>query len=99
MTFGQALREARERLMLRQRDVALKAGISPQYYCDLENDRRGPPPDHVLFGLQYALSLALDYLFYVAGRLPIDICGKQVSEQWAASCFEMMRQHEEGGHA
>lgn len=39
-TFGLFIRRQREKLELKQRDVADMVGISQAYYCDIENGKR-----------------------------------------------------------
>lgn len=48
MTIGEALRERREELKLRQRDVAVGAGMSTQQISDLENGRQAPRWDTIM---------------------------------------------------
>jgi transcriptional regulator with XRE-family HTH domain len=47
MSFTELLRTIREGYRFKQKDVAEKLGITPQYYCDLEQGRRDPTPELV----------------------------------------------------
>jgi transcriptional regulator with XRE-family HTH domain len=43
MTFGERVRLMRETESLTAKEVAMRAGVSPQYLCDIERDRRVCP--------------------------------------------------------
>lgn len=43
MTFGEYLRQLREKNNFRQCDLAKKIGVSTVYVCDIEKGRRYPP--------------------------------------------------------
>lgn len=78
-TFGSVISEARKRLQLSQKELALKIlkedgqPISPQYLNDLEHDRRDPPSELLLQQFAKVLEVSPDYLFTVAGELPADV--------------------------
>ena len=79
MTFGQVISEARKKLGISQRELALKllkddgASISPQYLNDIERDRRNPPGDHLLEQLARVLEVDIDYLYFLSGKLPSEL--------------------------
>ncbi|MBU2543463.1 helix-turn-helix domain-containing protein [Patescibacteria group bacterium] len=54
--IGKKLKEARQKLGLRQVDVAEKAGISVNYYARIERDKENPTVD-TLEGVLKALKL------------------------------------------
>ncbi len=86
-TFGTYLTEARKKSGLSQKDLATRilkdegGGISPQYLNDLERDRRNPPNDQILRQIATILDLSLDYLHFLAGRIPEDLQGFQEPEK------------------
>ena len=79
MTFGEAITQARKDKKLSQKEVAavtLKEDggvISAQYLNDIEHDRRNPPSEYIIRQLATTLDLEVDYLFFLAGRLPSDV--------------------------
>ena len=46
--------------------------ITPQYLNDIEHDRRSPTSDHLVAELERVLDLPQDYLFVLAGKMPVD---------------------------
>ena len=90
-TFGGAIAWARKQRGLSQKELAsfIKREdlepISPQYLNDIEHDRRSPSSDRLVRQFADVLGINLDYLYYLADRLPEDIrksglSQKQVSE-------------------
>lgn len=90
-TFGGAIAQARKDKGMSQKELASLitredgAPISPQYLNDIEHDRRSPSSDHLVRQFSDVLGVDLDYLYYLADRLPEDIrksglSQKQVSE-------------------
>ena len=73
MTFGAALRQARELAGKEQRQVAAELGISAQYLSDIEHDRRAPLSDEFIERAAGAVQVPADYLYFMARRLPPDI--------------------------
>ncbi|MBI3973613.1 MAG: helix-turn-helix transcriptional regulator [Chloroflexi bacterium] len=79
MSFGQTIAAARRKAGLSQKDLAARikkddgASISPQYLNDLERDRRNPPSEHLLNQFATELNLPLDFLYFLAGQLPLDL--------------------------
>lgn len=78
-SFGQVIREARQKLGMSQKDLAAQIKkengepISPQYQNDIEFDRRDPPADNMIKRYAEVLKLDHDILIFLAGRLPSDI--------------------------
>ena len=71
--------KARPDKELLQRDVAAAiekqdgVAMSASYLNDIERDRRNPPNAHIIRQLASTLDLDEDYLFFLAGRIPIDL--------------------------
>jgi transcriptional regulator with XRE-family HTH domain len=78
-TFGAVIAEARKSLGLSQKEVAAQIrkedgeSISPQYFNDIERDRRNAPSEHLILELARVLKLQPDYLFALAQAWPRDI--------------------------
>jgi transcriptional regulator with XRE-family HTH domain len=78
-TFGTVISEARKALGLSQKEVAAQVHkedgepISPQYFNDIERDRRNAPSQHLILELARVLHLNPDYLFALAQAWPVDI--------------------------
>jgi len=78
-TFGTVISEARKALGLSQKEVAAQVkkedgeAISPQYFNDIERDRRNAPSQHLILELARVLRLKPDYLFALAQAWPVDI--------------------------
>ena len=78
-TFGTVISEARKALGLSQKEVAAQVhkedgeAISPQYFNDIERDRRNAPSQHLILELARVLHLKPDYLFALAQAWPVDI--------------------------
>ena len=79
ITFGRALAQARKDKKMSQKELAALikreegTPISPQYLNDIEHDRRSPSSDHLVKQFAELLGIDLDYLYYLANRLPEDI--------------------------
>ncbi len=103
MTFGQTIAKARKDRGLSQRELAMKvikedgAPISPQYLNDIERDRRNPPGDHLLEQLARELDLEKDYLYFLAGKLPIDMRSGAKNPKQVAAAFKAFRRTLRGG--
>ncbi len=97
MTFGQVISEARKEQGTSQRELALKvikedgAPISPQYLNDIERDRRNPPGDHLLKQFARELDLDLDYLYFLAGKLPTELRSRASSPKQVKEAFKAFR--------
>ena len=74
-TLGSKIAERRRAQHLSQKQLAERilrddgAPISPQYLNDIERDRR-VPPDYLLQRIAGQLGIDLDYLVFLAGRIP-----------------------------
>ena len=86
-TFGQVISAERKEKGLSQKDLASAikredgSSISPQYLNDIEHDRRSPSSDHLVGQFSKVLGVDLDYLYYLADRLPKDIRKSQLSQE------------------
>lgn len=89
-TLGRYVSEERKRLNLNQKQLAEKVGMSPQYLNDIEHDRRTPMAQETLSQLATALNVKLDYLYYLAGRLPEDRA-KDLGEEEVERVFRAFR--------
>lgn len=79
-TFGTYVSARRKELGISQKDLAAKImreedgkPISPQYLNDIERDRRQPSSDHMIDQFTNALQAEEDYMYFLAGKLPLDI--------------------------
>jgi transcriptional regulator with XRE-family HTH domain len=77
-TFGRYINDVRKKLGLSQKELAELiereegGSISPQYLNDIEHDRRSPSSDHIIKQFADALKVSVNYLYYLAGRVPED---------------------------
>ena len=60
---GKTLKKARKELGLRQSDVAVKVGISSNYYSMIETGKRENPGSQVMTGIAKVLKLKLSDVF------------------------------------
>lgn len=87
VTFGRAIAEARKGKGLSQKELAARVErdegttISPQYLNDIEHDRRSPSSDHLVKQFSEVLGIKIDYLYYLADRLPEDIRNAGLSQE------------------
>lgn len=97
MTFGQAITEARKRKKFNQKELAaliMKEGgssISAPYLNDIEHDRRNPPPDYLLREFSKVLDIDLDFLYFLAGKLPEDVKRAKVDEKTIIAAYKSLR--------
>lgn len=70
MTAGQAIRAARLKAGLSLRGTAAKAGVSPTYLCQVEQDNVAPPTADRLERLAQLVGLEKRDLWRIAGRTP-----------------------------
>jgi transcriptional regulator with XRE-family HTH domain len=79
MTFGQIITEARRKLGLSQKELAMRikkedgGPISPQYLNDIERDRRNPPSEFLINQFAKELRIRKDFLILAAGTLPNEL--------------------------
>ena len=77
-TLGNEIASARIQQGFTQKEIAEKVHISPQYLCDIENNRR-TPADNILVWLAEALNINLNYAFYLVGKYPPTLRGLDIS--------------------
>jgi transcriptional regulator with XRE-family HTH domain len=96
-SFGRAIVSKRKQLGLSQKDLAGKimkedgAPITPQYLNDIEHDRRSPSSDHIVKQFANVLSIKMDLLYWLAGRVPRDIQQKNIPPDRIDKAFEVFR--------
>ena len=96
-TFGRVIAQARKDMGLSQKELALRikredgAPISPQYLNDIEHDRRNPSSDHLVSQFADVLGVDLDYLYYLADRLPEDIRNSGLSQEQVSNLMMAFR--------
>jgi len=96
-TFGGAISQARKDKGLSQKELAALirredgASISPQYLNDIEHDRRSPSSDHLIRQFSEMLGIDLDYLYYLADRLPEDIRKSRLSPDEVSDLMKAFR--------
>ncbi|ABA56551.1 transcriptional regulator, XRE family (plasmid) [Nitrosococcus oceani ATCC 19707] len=102
-TFGHYIATMRAQQGLTQRALAARIHhenghpISPQYLHDIEYDRRMPSSDHLLRQFAKALKLDTDYLYYLVGRLPEDICRLSLTELEVSKGMKALRNAKKHG--
>lgn len=98
MTLGHVVATARKDARMSLKELAQKVRkddgqpVSPQYLNDIEHDRR-TPSDAVLVELAEALKLKKEHLYYLAGMLPAELKGRQVSEDNAVRAYQAFRKN------
>jgi transcriptional regulator with XRE-family HTH domain len=96
-SFGDLIKKRRRELALTQVKVAARIiqddgkPLSMQYLNDIENGRRGAPPDYMLKQLAKVLRVELDLLYFRAGRIPPDLQKRLVSDARAVAAFAAFR--------
>ena len=102
MTFGEAITKTRKDKKLSQKQVAAGTrkedgdAISAQYLNDIEHDRRNPPSEYIVRQLAESLDLDLDYLLFLAGRLPSDMLELSRDRQDISSAMKAFRRNLSG---
>ena len=97
VTFGSVISSARKKLNMSQKELASQISkednieISPQYLNDIEHDRRYPPSDYILQQFSNKLNISLDYLQYLAGKLPEDIANAELNPEQVKEVFSAFR--------
>lgn len=85
LSFGKTIAKARKEKSINQRSLAESIikedgkAITPQYLNDIEHDRRVPSSD-IVSKLSDILEIPVEYLEYLAGRIPDDWRKEQLSE-------------------
>ncbi len=96
-TFGGAISEARKAKGWSLKDLASRVRredeetISPQYLNDIEHARRSPSSDRMVQQFADALGIERDWLYYLAGRFPEDVRGKNLSQKQVAEAMLAFR--------
>jgi transcriptional regulator with XRE-family HTH domain len=91
MSFGAKIAEARKAAGLSQKELAGKAGISPQYLNDIEHGKRNPGSDKLIETFAKALDLDSAVLYYLAGRLPTSDVKRGVSDEKVVEAYKAFR--------
>ncbi len=95
-TFGKAVRERRKALGLTQRELATRVrfedghSISATYLCLIEHDVYTPRV-HIITQLARVLGMNPDVFFYLAGRVPPDVCELDATNEQLEAAFEAFR--------
>src|SRR3989442_1713196 len=99
---GQAIRDARIKAGLTQKELAAKImrkeegreeekPITPQYLNDIEHDRR-TPPEYILKQVAKILSLGADLLVFLAGSVPEHVLQSgTITEQTVKEAVRLFR--------
>ena len=96
-SFAEFIKRRRRELDITQIAVAARIiqddgkALSMQYLNDIENGRRGAPPDYVLKQLAKVLQVELDLIYFRAGRIPSDLQKRLVSDARAVAAFRAFR--------
>ncbi len=72
-SFGRAVRDARKKLGLSQKELADQTEIDFTYLSKIENDRMPAPSEKTIRALAGLLKLDADELIRLAGSLPSDL--------------------------
>ena len=78
-TFGQALREARKKAGITQRELAARLKredgrpVDPPYLNAVEHDHRYPPEDYLIEQMAKIVGVSRDVLYFHANRQPPDV--------------------------
>jgi transcriptional regulator with XRE-family HTH domain len=96
-TFGGAIAEARKAKGWSLKDLASRIlredeePISPQYLNDIEHDRRSPSSDRMVQQFADVLGINRDWLYYLAGRFPDDVRGRNLTEKEVSEAMVAFR--------
>lgn len=103
MSFGKVIADARKKLMLSQKELALKIikaedgkPISAQYLNDIEHERRNPDSDHLIKQFAKVLSIDPDVLYFHARRIPHDVAQGAASASEVKAAFQAFRKKIKG---
>jgi HTH-type transcriptional regulator, competence development regulator len=77
-TFGQHLRERREKLREEDkrfsvRQVAVRVGVEPAYLSKIERDQAAPPSENTIRKIAHELGEDQDLLLAMAGKVSTDL--------------------------
>ena len=89
--FGLEISQARERMGLKQHELARKIGISTTYLSDIERGRRRPLRGRMLKRLARDLNLDVDLLWFRAGRIPPEILNTDPSPDRIRQAMNALR--------
>jgi len=73
LTFGQTLRQLRQRVDVTQRDLANRIGMDFSYISKLENDRMPPPSADTIVAICRELNESPEQLLALVGKIPTDV--------------------------
>lgn len=73
LTFGQTLRQLRQRADVTQRDLANRIGMDFSYISKLENDRMPPPSADTIVAICRELNESPEQLLALGGKIPTDV--------------------------
>jgi transcriptional regulator with XRE-family HTH domain len=96
-TFGRAISDARKSKEWSLRELASRirhedgTPISQQYLNDIEHDRRSPSSDHLVQQFAAELGLDKDWLYFLAGKFPEDVRGKNIGEADVTKAMQAFR--------
>ena len=95
-TLGKAVRERRKALGLTQQELATRVkfedghAMSEPYLCVIERDLYRPR-DHIIARFARALGTNPDVFFYLAGKVPPDLCEVDATNEQVEAAFEAFR--------
>jgi transcriptional regulator with XRE-family HTH domain len=95
-TLGKAIHERRKALALTQHELATRVKFEDghsmsQTYLRLIEQGFYKPRDHIITEFAHALGINPDVLFYLAGRVPPDLCEFDVTNEQLEAAFEAFR--------
>lgn len=100
-TLGKAVRERRKALGLTQQELAMRVkfedgrSMSETYLCVIEHDlykpREHKPREHIIAQFARALGTNPDVFFYLAGKVPPDLCELNATREQLEAAFKAFR--------
>lgn len=90
ITIHNLIADKRKKLNKTLREVTNETGISIQFLSDIEHERRNPG-DWQVEKLAKALKLDSDYMFFLLGKLPLDIKGNSLSQKQVERIMKQIR--------
>lgn len=73
LTFGQALRQLRQKAGVTQRELATSIGVDFSYISKIENDRMPPPAADTIVTICKTLNEPPEQLLALVGKIPTDV--------------------------